>query len=276
MTTTVLVPLDGSDKDERALSIATALAHLVDGAVHLVRVVDVAIDPPDPVPPHPGPGLRVAAERLQSAVHRPVTWEMAEGFDVAEVLLRRANDLNAGLLVMATRAAGALGRAVHGSVADRVVREASRPVVLVPPGAEFVGGKRMQMQRVLVPLDGSPAALNALEQLMAFPRANELEIVLLEVVAPPPRSDHTNAEQAEERLDAVADRVRARGAVADVRVVEADDPAGVIVGAVRQELIDFVAMTTRGASGLERLVLGSVATEVVRRSEVSVLLVRPA
>jgi nucleotide-binding universal stress UspA family protein len=105
-------------------------------------------------------------------------------------------------------------------------------------------------------------------------RANELEVVLLAVVAPSP--DHRDAVQSEQQLTEVADRVRGSGAAAEVRVLEATDPAAVIIDAVRQELVDFIAMTTRGASGLERLVLGSVATAVVRKSEVCVCLVAPA
>jgi nucleotide-binding universal stress UspA family protein len=74
----------------------------------------------------------------------------------------------------------------------------------------------------------------------------------------------------------VAARLRARGAThVDVRVVEAADPAATIVGAVRKELVDFIAMSTRGSSGLERMVLGSVAEKVVRESDVPVLLVTP-
>lgn len=39
----VLVPLDGSDKDERALGAASALAELTGAAIHLVRVLDTPI-----------------------------------------------------------------------------------------------------------------------------------------------------------------------------------------------------------------------------------------
>jgi nucleotide-binding universal stress UspA family protein len=175
---------------------------------------------------------------------------------------------------MATRAPGPVGRAIHGSVADQIVRESKRPVVLVPPGAQFLRGKQVHLRRALVPLDGSTAALGVLAHLLALTRANELEIVLLEVVSP--SRNHADATQAEQRLADVAERVRSRGAAADVRVIEAADPAAVIIDAVRQELVDFIAMTTRGASGLQRLVLGSVATGVVRKSEVCVFVVTPA
>ena len=53
------------------------------------------------------------------------------------------------------------------------------------------------------------------------------------------------------------------------------DTHGSIVEAIRQELVDFIAMTTRGAGGIVRTVLGRVATAVVRSSEVPVLLVTP-
>jgi nucleotide-binding universal stress UspA family protein len=216
------------------------------------------------------------------------------------VLIARAAEPGTGLVVMATRAPGALGRALRGSVADRVMRESPRPVVLVPPGTDDTRGKRLDFKRVLVPLDGSAFALSAVDELLELRGGSELEYVLLEVVtsgfadvAPPGLSglaDHTVIPDAysglpdiararaaaEERLNGVANRLRAQAAKSvRVRVVEAGDPAAAINRAVREELVDFVAMSTRGSSGLKRFVLGSVAERVVRESVVPVLLVTP-
>ena len=286
MTATVLVALDGSDKDERAFPVAVRLAHLADGVVHLIHVLAAPVEhhsidggapdgsgAPRTLRDAAAHHLREAAERLTPLVRRTVTWEVADGHDIAATLLARAEELNADLVVMATRAPGPVGRVIYGSVADQVVRESRRPVVVVPPGAHFLGGKQVQLRRALVPLDGSSAALGVLTHLLALARADELEVVLLEVVAPSP--GHTDAAHAEQRLASVAERVRSRGVTVDVRIVEAADPAAVIIDAVRQELADFIAMTTRGASGLQRLVLGSVATAVVRKSEVCVFVVTP-
>src|SRR3712207_7560516 len=44
MTTTVLLPLDGSDKDERAIPVAAALADIAGGDLHIIRVLDTPID----------------------------------------------------------------------------------------------------------------------------------------------------------------------------------------------------------------------------------------
>jgi nucleotide-binding universal stress UspA family protein len=159
-------------------------------------------------------------------------------------------------------------------VADRVMRESPRPVVLVPPGAADMRGKRVQIGRVLVPLDGSALAARSLDYLLGLPNADELEYVLLEVV--PPGAEGARAE-AEQRLTAAADRVRARGVRAvETGAIEASEPADAITAAVREALVDLIAMSTRGAGGLRRMVLGSVAEGVVRASDVPVMLLTPA
>lgn len=309
----VLVPLDGSDKDERAIPAAAAFADLAGSDLRLISVFDTPVESLSTRAGTMGVkdaalevrgdlerNVRGIADRLIADTGRPVTAEVAEGFDVAGVLVARAGEPSTELVVMATRAAGALGRAVRGSVADRVMRESPRPVVLVPPGSVDTRGKQLQLERVLVPLDGSAFALSAVDQLLELRGGSELEYVLLEVVtsgfvdvSPPglagladyaaiPEaysglSDIAQARAAaEERLNGVADRLRAQGAPSvRVRVVEAAEPAAAITRAVREELVDFIAMSTRGSSGLKRFVLGSVAEKVVRESAVPVLLVTP-
>jgi nucleotide-binding universal stress UspA family protein len=59
-------------------------------------------------------------------------------------------------------------------------------------------------------------------------------------------------------------------------VVEAADPAEAIAAAVRRFLVEMIVMSTRGRSGVQRLVLGSVAEGVVRASQMPVLLLTPA
>jgi nucleotide-binding universal stress UspA family protein len=312
MPPTVLVPLEGSEKDERAIPAAAAIAGLTDGKLHVIRV----LQPPDdtivqrartigvPDVLHEQRekaelSVRGTADRLAAVSGQPVTAEVADGTDVADTLLRRAAERDADIVVMATRAPSALGRLLRGSVADRVVRESPRPVVLVPPGADDTRGKGIELGRVLVPLDGSRLSLEAIDHLLALPHAADLEYVLLEVIPPTVPTIATAADapawaatmatadaylaatdvgqlrgDVERRLNDVAERIRARGAQrVEVRVVEAADPADAIADAVRHELVDFIAMSTHGAGGLQRAMLGSVAEKVVRESDVPVLLV---
>ena len=288
MSNPVMVSLDGSEKDARALAVAAALADLAGTGLHLVRVFDT---PVEGLSARAGAlGVAAAAGELRDAMRRalvdtaeglaantgrPVTWEVLDGADVAGVLTRHAAERDARVVVMGTRAAVAAARALRGSVADRVMRESTRPVVLVPPGADFMRDRRVQVGRVLVPLDGSALAAASVDYLLGLPRADTLEYVLVGVVAP--LGDDRARAQAEQRLAAVADRVRARGAKAvEVAVLEARQPAAAIAGSVREALVDLIAMSTRGAGGLRRMVLGSVAEGVVRASEVPVMLLTPA
>jgi len=281
MSVNVLVPLDGSDKDERALSVAAALLELTEGRARVVRVQ------------RPGEATSVttvqeAAARLQGEARRETTVEVLSGSDVPQALLNDIETHRANFVVMATRAPGAIGRAVKGSVADRLVRESTCPVVLVPPHARHLGGKHLHLRRVLVPLDGSLSALSAVSCLSSLPRADMLEVVLLQAVHPertgghilPPGVDasaddqiHVSADVARERLNSVAEHLSAKGVTSEVRVIESRDPGSTLIDAIRSDLVDFIAMTTRGAGGLQRLVLGSVAEYVARHSEIPVLLV---
>jgi nucleotide-binding universal stress UspA family protein len=306
MTTTVLVPLDGSDKDERVIPAAAAIADLAGGEIHLIRVLDTPVESLSSRARTFGlaetvrhnrrdmeRSLQSIADRLTADTGRSVTVEVAEGFDVAGVLVTRAAERVPDLVVMATRASGALVRALRGSVADRVMREVRQPVVLIPPVADDVRARPFQLGRALVPLDGSELAFAALDELLKFTRAADVEYVLLEVVTSgfvPESLTASGALQpyegladvarargnAEERLDRAADRLRAHG-VKDVRVrvVEASDPAVAITATARDESVDFIAMTTRGAGGLKRLVFGSVAERVVKASDIPVMLVTP-
>ena len=275
MTSIILLPVDGSDKDARALAVAADLAQLADASVLVVRVrnpqTELATDESRSTMLQ---AMRAAAEVVGLRVPRGLTCEVLDGDDVPNALFGRADSVNATALVMATRAPQAIGRAIHGSVADRMVREGTRPVVLVPPRADYMGGRDVHLRRGLVPVDGSAMALSVIAHLLAFPNARELDLLLLQVV--PPSPNHDTARQAEQTLTTLVERIRARGITADARVVEAHSAPTVIVEAVRQDLVDVIAMTTRGAGGVARAMMGSVATAVVRASEVPVLLVTPA
>jgi nucleotide-binding universal stress UspA family protein len=307
MTNEVLLTVDGSEKDNRAIAVAAGLVELAGAAGRVLRVFETpvallasraaalgAIDGVRDLRARAVREVHEAASRLRVLVRSPVTSVVVDGSDVAATLLGEIASRDTEFVVAATRAAGSVGRAIQGSIADRLVRESSRPVVLVPPRASYLGGKVVELRRVLVPLDGSAASLRVIPYLLALPLARELEFVLLQAVQAertggypmPPgapgadagRSDggqwvHVEAAVAEERLSAVADRLRACGSRAHVVVIESRDPGALILDAIRKDLIELIAMSTRGESGLRRLVLGSVAEQVVRHSEIPVLLV---
>lgn len=283
MANEVIVALDGSEKGRRALAVALPLAALAESAVHLVRVIEptsartrnqaelLGIDPLNAAGRlDVEKQLADIAEGLTATTNRRISWEVLEGEDVAAVLIRVAAGYDARAVVMGTRAPTKAGLAIVGSVADEVMRECSRPVVLVPPGASDLDGKVLEIKRVLVPLDGSALALQSLDFLAALPHVCDLEFVLLDAV-----QDPQDIPVAEHRLHSAAERLRSCSARVAPRVILDGDPSMVITTAVREFLVDIIAMSTRGESGLRRLMLGSVAQGVIRAAEVPVLLLTP-
>ena len=280
----IMVALDGSEKEQRALPVSLALANIADSGLHLVRVIAPLSDRLSNqaeligLDPKRAPARRQAEEETAAVARslttqsgRAVSWEVLDGSDVPLVLSTVARERDVRVVVMGTRAASATGRAIRGSVADRVMRECPKPVVLVPPGASDLRGKQIEIKRLLVPLDGSALASRSVDFLLDTIHTFDLELVLLEVVQNP-----ADAPFMERRLQSAADRFHGRSAEAVPRIVPGVDVPKAIVAAVREFTSDLIAMSTRGEGGLRRFVLGSVAEGVIRAAEVPVLLLTPA
>ncbi len=78
----------------------------------------------------------------------------------------------------------------------------------------------------------------------------------------------------EDALHVAAQPLRAAGFTVAL-VVRFGDPAEEIVAATKVQCVDLIAMTTHGRTGMRRVLLGSVAEQVMRSAQVPVLLLRP-
>jgi len=138
--------------------------------------------------------------------------------------------------------------------------------------------------RILIPLDGSALAEQALPHAIAQARHFEAELVLLRVLAPLPNAPlmgevarsiakaSSNA-LAREYLQRVVASVQEHGIPVQLATVLGSPHMGITQFAEENE-IDLIVMSTRGQSGLSRWLLGGVADRVVRGATVPVLLVR--
>ena len=139
----------------------------------------------------------------------------------------------------------------------------------------------MQVDRVLVPLDGSTLAEMALPQALALLRDSPSATLILLRAAEAttlPGVDPTEAQvavvrEAEEYLDGVATRLRGEGLSRVTTSVWYSGAAPAIVEAARTRRVDLIVMSTHGRSGLRRVVRGSVAESVLRGTRTPILLV---
>jgi nucleotide-binding universal stress UspA family protein len=297
MWKTILVPLDGSSLAEQAVPYATRLARSTGGRLVLVQATLTE--------PLPGQAERVARA---AATHRAevelvvlVDRLRGEGVaaeartyyeDAATAILDAAAQEAADLMVMSTHGRSGLGRWMYGSVADRVLRTAPIPVLLVPAACtgSWPTDRRL---RFLVPLDGSPLAEEALGPASELAQALDAEMLLLQVVEyplplvgdstgyVPPWDQDAELAGAKRYLEEVAGALRVAGRTVTALAVAAPlsqaGQVGVTIAAVAHEQqVNAIAMATHGRGGLARLVMGSVATGVLQHATVPVLIVRPA
>lgn len=147
----LLVPLDGSAASEAVLPAAAALARAHDVPVTLLRVVTRPYQVPPAVPyglvvdhaelvrrrTDAHAYLRQMPARLETQdVH--VRTAVVEGDSVPEAIAEHAAGHGDVMIAMATHGRGGVRRLLLGSVADKVLRTASQPVLLVRP-PEAVG-----------------------------------------------------------------------------------------------------------------------------------------
>jgi nucleotide-binding universal stress UspA family protein len=137
------------------------------------------------------------------------------------------------------------------------------------------------IERIVVPLDGSATAETILPQVRRILRRAGSEITLVRAIVPPLAEDAMTMTAAEARLDqarnyvsGVERRLKETG-VRVKSVTRVGAAAGVILDVAREERASLIAMATHGETGLKRLLLGSVTENVLRKSPVPVLVVRP-
>ena len=140
----------------------------------------------------------------------------------------------------------------------------------------------MKLDKILIPLDGSKLAEQALTKaLEAAQGAGDPTLFLLRAAEATawPGTDATEEQvrvvgEAQEYLAAVATYLARQGCRKVKTAVWYGSPASAIVEAARVEKADLIVMTTHGRSGLGRLILGSVAEAVVRGTSTPILLLR--
>jgi len=159
----ILVPLDGSTLAETALQPAAALARLWDAELTLVQIVyplPIVAEPAVPAAQGSDQELtalaresaeeyvRQAAERLRSSGVKASGLALMGTDMPAHQLRELALPGRVSLIAMATHGRGGIRRFILGSVADKLVRTAEVPVLVVPPVGRARRARQAKPERV--------------------------------------------------------------------------------------------------------------------------------
>jgi nucleotide-binding universal stress UspA family protein len=279
MFTTIVVPLDGSAQANAALPLARTFARATGAAVTLVRVKsetesrsDVAAELSRIAEELAGAGLKVRS--------------VVRAGEPADEILEELKEQGADLVIMRTHGRSGVGRAVLGSVTERVLKASGVPVVLLRPGGRRVS----HLRTLIVPVDGSPGGAVALGTAIGISKSTGAALHLVEVVVPIPNYVYSSfamngavyvdpawdAEaQAAARtyVDSLTSRLRSAGVDASGDVVIAASAADAIIKAADERGADLIVMSSQALTGIARAFLGSVADAVVRASHCPVMVI---
>lgn len=284
MFQSIVCASDFSKTASRAVEIATAWAERQKSALEIVHVLE------PPLATYPGDATWLTADLLAMLEQDLVTRMEGELAKVQQhvpgangrvvrgtphwEILRRVEQTHADLIVLGTDGAGAIARAFLGSVADRVLRSSTTPVLLVPGE----GRQASPVPRVIVaPTDLSPAAKAAVARTLEHARAIGSKLVLVHAHEIPAAVARDKALAAAIGPALVAELREAHGLgdAADVEIVVREGAApAVIVDVCEERKADLIAIASTGRGLVSSLLLGGVTDRVVRTSHVPVLVLR--
>ncbi|MBI2818405.1 MAG: universal stress protein [Acidobacteria bacterium] len=267
----IAVPLDGSQLGESALPTAERLARACNGKLVLLSVEGKQ-------QPDTTDGQSLAGERkdLEHYLHHhkdklhetglEVDFVLGSG-PVAQGINALAQDVEADLIVMSTKAKSVVKRMLLGSVAYQLTKICRTPIMLLRPTEDWKS-RISEFKRLLVPLDGSDNAERVLPYVRKLAAHFQSHVLLLAV----PGKEEETAEL-QKYLDDVAKALHEKNVDAEARVT-GTVAAKTILSVAESDGSDLILLSTMGhGTFARRMMIGIVAYHVVRSTPCPVLLV---
>jgi nucleotide-binding universal stress UspA family protein len=304
--TKILLATDGSEEAELAVQSAAQLANDTGSELHVVLVGPSTVTSVG-LPGSPGVGLVGSQDEVDREAKRSLEAQVekakAGGGMVAQSYFRvgrpapeivaLAEEIGAGLIVMASRGLGGIRRALMGRVSSSVVRHAHCPVLVVR--REKDGEPAFSAKRILLATDGSGEAALAAQAAVDLANKTNSEIHLVHVTIPVhepsyyediyyyegisiedaiAREQRERQRSAQKLLDEQAKKIEAAGGSVAQTHLRTGKPDQEIVDLAEEIGTGLILMGSRGLGGIRRVLMGSVSDSVVRHAHCPILVVR--
>lgn len=287
-----VIGIDGSPCSKVVLEVAAAIRWPSPTTLRVVSVLDTlqllgrwgGFPPNDPTDIEEAVLADLAVVAAKAAAELEQTGAQVEHRTVmgrpADAILAQAVESQADLILVGHRGRGALQSTLLGSVSAEVVDRSPCPVLVVRTGT---------LSRILFATDGSASAQHAEDILAEWSLLRELPVDVLSVTDSPDlwidalssksvrdayfEAVATLRRRHEETAQHAAQRLAGSDRSVQTEVV-AGDAADRIINEAASRGDDLIVLGTHGRTGLERLVLGSVARNVLLHAGCSVLIAR--
>jgi nucleotide-binding universal stress UspA family protein len=280
----ILCPVDRSPSSLQAFDHAIALARWRGARLHLMEVIEA----PNPygVPTETRTDLKRDLERVLVARRVSdvkVTISLRQG-NVVQEILAQAKASRSNLIVIGSHGRGGIQRLVLGSIAEKVLRLSTCPVLTVRRGVNQRrrGRARPPFETILCPTDFSAAANHAVTYARRLAKEANARLILMTAVEWPLSDGVTSGPVADLRKSIEADARRELSRLVPQRgsdggraetVVVSGKASAAIVELARRRSADLIVMGVSGRSALDVTLLGSTTHHVIREGSWPVLTV---
>jgi nucleotide-binding universal stress UspA family protein len=239
-------------------------------------------------------GKRLNSEIILLNVYPPSDADLSHEHEVYLEHIAQALKKNMKVKVTPVALAGSANR-VLVDYYMKVIRETSKPVLVISAETPPVKENSAILNKVLIPLDGSQASQAILPYIKLIMSGTsgkaESEVTLLRVIPPAhhvPVGEavvtvpYTDAElsqlkeQAENYLSEVGEDLQKSKIKLNYKaIVRSISTADEILDFASQKEVNLIAMSTHGRTGISRLFLGATTDRVLHNSNLPLLLVKP-
>jgi nucleotide-binding universal stress UspA family protein len=264
----LLVCADGSPASQGALEAAFVLARLWPCRMWWLQVLECnpgfASQAIDSIPEWE----QEARDGLQAVLSRPEAQGLKteilirQGEVVHRAILAEAEKRQPDLIVMGRRGRTELAGLLMGSVTARVVGLSSVNVLMVPRKSPLT------FQRLLVAIDGSPCSEAAWREALSLSRAWVSHLVAVSVA-----QKDAEVPEVQEILQKVQGEADREGIPLDTLILKGA-PGEALIRAAQARGSDLLILGSRGRTGLSRLIMGSVAEQIIGQARCPVLIVK--
>jgi nucleotide-binding universal stress UspA family protein len=292
MIKSILCPVDRSLDSLQAFAYAIALARWQGARLSLLEVIEVAPPPganraseDDNVPREARTALERDLRRMLVARHASdlrVKIFMRKG-NVVQEILAQARASRCDLVVIGSHGRSGAQRLVLGSVAERVLRLATCPVLTVRRGVNLARRRGSPFRKILCPTDFSSTANKAVSYAKRLAKEADAKLIVTNAVAWPSSDAVPSGAAAELRKSAESEareglaRLLPRSSSDQSQteaVVAIGRASAAIIEVARARSVDLVVMGVSGRDAADPALLGSTTHQVIREGTWPVLTVR--
>jgi len=283
----ILLSTDGSEYSEGAIREAIKLAKKCSSKLTVLSVIDTNPEF-DALAPQLMEKKEKGARQNLDAVQARARQEgvdcdtiVHEGEEPYKYIVDEAIKSKSTMIVMGRRGRTGLKRLMMGSVTARVIGHAPCNVLVVPKAAQ------LEFKNIVVATDGSKYSAAAASEALGLAKWNGSTLTVISVVPSdlmtPTDIDFTITQreliaekemhEAEKSAKAVKEAAQKEG-VAVKAFVLSGRPADAIIETAQEKKADLIVLGSHGRTGVERLLMGSVAERVIVLASCPVLVVK--